>query len=170
MSAALHDLTGKRFGRLIAVGLAARKYRNGRVTWKCRCMCGRIAYVTTSNLKRGGVKSCGCLQIEMSRTHGATGTPEYRSWHNMKTRCADLDDKDYGGRGIKVCRRWLHSFENFLADMGPRPPGDISIDRKKNHLGYSPGNCRWATRKQQNNNQRPRRPKSLVNVRDAAHA
>jgi hypothetical protein len=96
-----------------------------------------------------------------NKTHGyAAGTnksPIYRIWRNMKTRCLNPNNKaykDYGGRGITICDRWMDSFENFLADMGHRPSALHSLDRKDNNLGYSPDNCEWATRIRQSNNRR----------------
>lgn len=88
------------------------------------------------------------------KTHGMKGTPTYSSWKHMRRRCSDPKNKDfpnYGGRGIKVCDRWLNSFENFLADMGVKPDG-FTIDRKDNSLGYFPENCQWATKTDQNRN------------------
>jgi hypothetical protein len=95
----------------------------------------------------------------MSRTHGATNTPEFRAWISLRHRCESPKSpsfKDYGARGITVCERWS-SFENFLADMGPRPSPDHSIDRRDNDKGYGPDNCRWATWAEQASNKRNNR-------------
>lgn len=92
-----------------------------------------------------------------SKSVAASSTVEYSAWSKMIRRCVDPKDaafRNYGGRGIKVCKKWLNSFENFLADMGPRPSAEHSIDRIDNDGNYEPGNCRWATRMQQNGNQR----------------
>ncbi len=104
-----------------------------------------------------------------SKTHGARShiegdrrvrhvTPEYTAWQNMRARCYRSTLKEYphyGGRGIRVCARWLHSFENFLADMGTRPSPGHTLDRKNTNSNYSPRNCRWATRLEQTRNRRP---------------
>lgn len=134
----------------------------------CRCDCGVERPFRRRHLLSGHVKSCGCKTSEIIRaartTHGhaprgSPRPPEYRSWAMMLSRCRNKNFhryRDYGARGIGVCKRW-EQFENFLADMGPRPSLDHSIDRINNDGNYEPGNCRWATRKQQAANKRPRR-------------
>lgn len=96
-----------------------------------------------------------------AQTHGKRHTPEYTNWAGMKDRCFRPASKawgNYGGRGITVCERWINSFENFLADMGPRPTPKHSIDRIDNDGDYEPSNCRWATSAEQGQNKRTNVP------------
>lgn len=153
------DLTGQRFGRLIVVGQAGRKYSN--VSWLCKCDCGAEIKLVGYSLKRGTTKSCGCLKkefaTEYAKKHGMTGTAEYISWTQMLARCRNENNDAYpryGGRGIKICGRWLESFENFYTDMGERPNKEYSLDRIENNSNYEPDNCRWATPTEQANNTR----------------
>jgi hypothetical protein len=152
------DLTGQRFGRLVVAAFAGR-HSGRQALWRCHCDCGNISTVHGVNLRRGFSKSCGCLGAEnrLRLKHGHTinrkRSPEHRVWTGMKDRCINDNSvkwKRYGGRGIKVCDRWLNSFENFLADMGPRPSLQHTLDRYPDNDGdYEPGNVRWATRKEQ---------------------
>ena len=151
-----HDWTGERFGRLVVLWMIPNERRFGSVVWQCRCDCGRSASVASTNLVRGTTKSCGCIVAEVNKqrsgTHGKKKTPEYSTWARMKDRCNNPKNdkfKHYGGRGIKVCERWMESFADFLADMGPRPSKDHSIDRRDVNGNYCPENCEWATREQQ---------------------
>lgn len=151
------NLVGQRFGRLVAT----EKTRIGIVAaFVCQCDCGKQVTVRSQSLRKGETTSCGCARAERMRaektTHGLYKTPTYNSWRSMLARCSDSTHrnfKDYGGRGITVCSRWRESFENFLADMGERPP-DKSLDRIDTNGHYEPGNCRWATRTEQNRNKR----------------
>ena len=149
------DLSGKKFGRWTVIRFSKRvgKY----YLWVCQCKCGKTGYVNRDNLKYGTSKSCGCLKkeetIKRNTTHGKTNTKTFKSWCAIKQRTLNKNNNmyyAYGGRGIKLCKRW-RSFENFLADMGERPKG-TSIDRINNNGGYNPSNCRWTTNKQQAKN------------------
>jgi len=149
---------GKRFGRLVV--LAEAGYRNQCRYWLCRCDCGTEKEVQVSSLIRGRINSCGCLRTQLFTKHGMTDDPLHICWMNMHQRCRTPNHPgyaDYGGRGIKVCERW-NSFENFLADVGPRPSSEHSLDRYPNNDGdYEPGNVRWATKAEQMLNRRPRK-------------
>lgn len=134
-----------------------------RTAWRCNCLCGNTTTVNSGNLVSGKTQSCGCLMRERAalaasktnRTHGLSKSIEYRIWNSMLGRCFNPNDRKYhryGARGITVCERWRHSFPAFLADMGPRPSAEYSLDRIENDKDYEPGNCRWATSKTQNRN------------------
>lgn len=151
------DITGSSFGRLTAIEWTGRLRWSARI-WRCRCECGNETEVAVNTLRSGLVRSCGCMLVETSRRratkHGQYGTPAYKSWDSMVQRCTNPRQTGYaryGAVGVTVCERW-RVFENFLADMGERPNG-MSLDRIDNARGYEPGNCRWATGRQQRMNQ-----------------
>lgn len=152
------DRTGIKYGRLTVISFS--KIENASTMWNCKCDCGNIVTVAGLSLSSGNGKSCGCLQKELvskrCKTHGESKTSkEYRTWGGIKTRCYNKKRnkyKNYGGRGIRVCDRWLESFENFLSDMGRAPSPIHSIERKNNDWDYHPDNCIWAVPKIQGNN------------------
>lgn len=151
-------LLGKHFGRWLVIAPAPSRGKGAR--WRCRCRCGSVRAVTASRLRNGTSRSCGCIRGE---THGESQPPtaEYTAWARMWTYCRNVKHpkyKDWGGRGIRVCRRWL-SYRSFLDDMGRRPSRKHSLDRKNNNGNYTPRNCRWATAKQQANNTRKTNPR-----------
>lgn len=155
---AFRNLTGQRYSRWTVMERGPNLGR--RVRWKCRCDCGKTELVAATNLTSGKSRSCGCLHIDTITTHNRTGTPEHQAWTAMKSRCytkSNISYPYYGGRGIAVCDRWLHSFENFFADMGERPNSEYSLDRINPDCNYSPDNCRWTIREIQDNNRRTSR-------------
>lgn len=165
------DLTGMVRGRLtILYPVDDGKIRVSRVAhWLCRCICGNESVASTSALTSGSTFSCGCMKAEKaavsgrnSATHGMSHSREWKAWSKMKNRVAHVDG--WSGRGIEVCGRWMGSFQNFFDDMGVCPVG-MSLDRYPNNDGnYEPGNCRWATRTEQNRNKRNNRVIAVFGV------
>jgi hypothetical protein len=163
-------LAGQKFGRLTVLERAVNKA--GRACWRCHCDCGQESLVYSQALMNGKTQSCGCLNRELKSRKGPLAanyrhggapagkpTHEYRVWVDAKRRCSGShpnDRKNYSERGITMCVRWRDSFEAFLADMGPCPPG-LTLDRKDNDGDYEPGNCRWADKITQANNTRQNR-------------
>ena len=164
------SMLGKRFGRLLVVANAPDVvFDSGRKLRKviANCDCGAQKAYLVCHLRAGKTQSCGCLRkevvAELHSTHGDTRpskgkwTPEYVAWSGMIARCKDMGAKNrpyYADRGITICERWLTSYENFLADMGRKPPGLYSLDRINSDGNYEPGNCRWATSTEQRLNSR----------------
>lgn len=152
------DRAGERYERLVLISKSDERDRDGTFLWVCLCDCGNNLTVRVRSLQEGKTKSCGCLHkektaarlVKRNTTHGhavrGKVSSTYRHWQYIFDRLKY--DPDY--YGVSVCSRWS-KFENFLEDMGECSPG-LTLDRIDNSKGYGPGNCRWATNKDQQNN------------------
>ncbi len=150
MTQSLMVRRGDRFGQLVVLREVERA-PDGKRAFRLRCDCGKTCVKKLIALTcNRPTRSCGCLfiaSLSNTKTHGMSKTPTYSTWCEMRKRCENPNSRsyqDYGGRGIKVCKRWLE-FEDFLADMGERPSQRHEITRKNNDGDYKPSNCRWST-------------------------
>lgn len=152
MTAPKIPVAGQKFGRLTAIEATTG------LKWRFRCDCGVEIERVRATVMGGNTKSCGCHKhdslVAKNTTHGLSSHPLYQRWAGMIQRCTNINHvgwPNYGGRGIKVCDRWLN-FENFLADMGECPSDEHSIERDDSNGNYEPGNCKWATADEQSRN------------------
>lgn len=154
----MHQMIGQHYGRLTVAFLFER--RGTHNYWACNCECGGRKVVRQGHLKSGGTRSCGCLHDESAarpKTHGLSNTVEYKTWKEMIKRCNNrrhLSYPTYGGRGIRVCDEWRRDFIAFLSAVGRKPTPQHSLDRINPDGHYEPGNVRWATSREQQNNRR----------------
>lgn len=157
----LIDITGRKYNMLTVIKRVKNKTKNSR--WLCRCDCGNLVEVDASHLKNNGIKSCGCLKKKAIWTvsHGLSKTRIYEIWHGIKNRCyckKNINYKNYGERGIKVCKNWKNDFKSFyIWAINNGYKDTLSIDRIDVNKNYEPNNCRWVSTKEQANNKRNNR-------------
>lgn len=158
----MNNLENKKFERLTVIRLSGKTNKCGHLIWLCLCDCGNYTEVSSSKLKRGHTRSCGCLQKEIAKKtffkHGGKGTRLFKLWIGIKQRCYNskmTGYEYYGGRGIKVCDEWKDNFSafRFWAILNGYQYG-LTIDRINNDGNYEPENCQWLTRSENTKKQR----------------
>lgn len=159
------DLVGQRFGRVVALERVGTFISPRSALWRCLCDCGKETALSADRLRLWKEPACeSCVSAARDARDPISHNPASGSWRSMIARCENPKTNGfayYGGRGIRVCPRWRHSFLAFLADMGPRPSPEHSIDRIDSDGDYEPSNCRWATPTEQAANQAPRGSRGL---------
>lgn len=150
------DMTGQRFGRLVVLNRTETQSKGHTAYWNCRCDCGKEKLVSSTALKGGYTKSCGCLKRELLSNSRSHDKRLYQVWQDMKQRCSNPNNKyyhRYGARGISVCAEWLESYDDFYTwAVAHDYARGLQIDRINNDGNYTPDNCRWATPKENTGN------------------
>jgi len=158
------DITGQKFGRLTAIKREGSN-SDGKALWLCKCDCGNKVIVVGKSIRNGHTKSCGCLSVDRTRSmgksnlkHGDSKSRLYNVWRGILKRCNNPNNhayENYGGRGIKICEQWEHSYEKFMKwSFENGYEEGLSIDRIDNDGNYEPSNCRWVTASEQSRNKR----------------
>lgn len=145
-------MIGKKYGILTVMSEVKERNKNGHILYNVKCECGKEKQVLGSSLRTGGSRSCNKCSI-LTGSHGMWKSREFNIWQSMKDRCYNQNNiryKNYGGRGVVVCDRWVNSFKNFYCDMGDS--NGLSIDRIDVYGNYEPSNCRWVNAKTQSRN------------------
>lgn len=163
----IDDYIGTKYGRLTIIKEGSFIKYDKTIMRKvlCKCDCGNEKEIDLNSIKRGKSTSCGCFNKELAKEnntkHGlamlSTGIkhPDYNIWTKLKGRCLNPNDKSYihyGARGIKICDRWMYSFENFINDLGWRPSNKYSLERIDYNKDYCPENCKWILKSEQTKN------------------
>lgn len=146
------DITGEKYGRLVAIRSTENRTKSGGVVWLFKCECGKYKQISANSVRSGLVRSCGCIVIK----HKMAGTRLYNIWTDMKQRCYNSNYYEFhlwGGRGIIVCEEWRNDFQAFYDwAMNNGYSDDLSLDRIDSTGNYEPSNCRWASAKEQARN------------------
>ena len=157
-----HDMTGQKINRLTILSREPNN-KHGKAMWLCRCDCGKLFVACGCNIRNNHTQSCGCLQkertAEASVVHGKIHTKLHNAWKAMRQRCMNPNQhsfKNYGGRGIKVCKEWdnFEVFYDYVSQLPHFGEKGYSLDRINNDGNYEPGNVRWATASEQQRNKR----------------
>lgn len=154
------NLKNKQFGRLTVIKKSEKPQgvKSAYAYWLCKCECGNEIVASSSSLRRGHTRSCGCLAKDLLTSHGQSKTGIYRRWYGMRQRCnnpKDISYPNYGGRGIRVCEEWDTDFQSFYTwAIADGFSSELQLDRIDTNGNYEPSNCRWVKRQTNMRNKR----------------